>query len=532
VSSGVHAVKTRWIGLLPDAMERFATVVESHRKLTVIAFSILYLTITCLIGATKPLWYDELWAYYPAALPTVGDTWNFFARGYDPHTPFAALAIRVSVAIFGHSELAIRLPDIFSFWLLCVSIYAFVSSRRSPSFAAAAMLFPLVAPFYYYATEAKDYGILIGSAGAALVCWQRASAETGRRLWWVVGLWVFAALTVCMHYFGIFFLLGLFAGEIAKAASRRRIDWLTACAVCLSALPLLIFLPMAHAARANYVGHYWNRPSLGDLQNTYRFLLETALFPLVAALVLWAIVQQLRRRADRTVLPPTPVHEVVAAAAIAALPLCVVPLSYFIGSFVPRYIIYTGVGLTISLALLAYCSSRNDRLLATSLIIVFVGWYVLKSPSVIRQNEATGNAPLFYRPHPFEDTAWMPLIERGELPVVISPAVFYLQFQYYALPDVKSRLVYLVSSEDSIKYTGANSDELNLQFLSRVVPLGVRAYAQFISHHSHFLLCADTTNSTWVIHKLTDQGAHLTLLTRQGSYFLFDVDTAPAGERG
>jgi len=161
---------------------------------------------------------------------------------------------------------------------------------------------------------------------------------------------------------------------------------------------------------------------------------------------------------------------------------------------------------------------------------VFFAWYLFKSPPQILANEARNNVSLSGPPHPFEDTAWMPLIERSELPVAVTPAVFYLQFQHYALPLVKSRLFYLTSSEDAIRYTGANSDELNLQFLSRVIPLQVPPYREFISQHPHFLLCADTTNFTWATQKLLDDGAHLKLLAAQGAYFLFDVD-ANAAER-
>src|SRR5581483_8977031 len=51
----------------------------------------------------------ELWTYYPAKLKTAVDTWNFFMRGNDLHTPLASLAVRAATALFGNNELGIRI---------------------------------------------------------------------------------------------------------------------------------------------------------------------------------------------------------------------------------------------------------------------------------------------------------------------------------------------------------------------------------------------------------------------------------------
>ena len=517
---------------LAGCLDRLSEFFERRSLLTVIVFSICYWAVSCGIAQTKLLWYDELWSYYPATLPSWKDTWNFYASGADAHTPLTSLAIRASIALFGASHVAVRLPDIFFFWLMCICIYLFVSYRRSRSFALAAMIFPVIAAFYYYATEARDYGILIGCAAAALVCWQRASALNGRRSIWFLLLWLCTAATVCVHYFGVLFLIALFAGEVAKAISRKRIDWPVIGALILGAAPLLAFVPMALAMKANYGAHPWIHTSLSDIENTYRSGLDLAMFPLLAAIVLWGIAILFRRQMNEERRPiHLPHHETVAATTLALLPLCIVPLSFVIGSFLPRYILYTMVGVTISLALLAYRSTRADRLMAACFIVVFFGWYVVKSASLIRHNEATNDASLFHAPHPFEDTRWMPLIERSDLPVAVTPAVFYLQFQHYALPTVKSRLIYLTNSEDAIRYSGTDVAEQNFRFLRGIVPVQIEAYDQFVPQHSHFLLCAETTNINWLLEKLLHERVPLKLIAEEGSYFLFDVETGNSGTR-
>jgi hypothetical protein len=45
-------------------------------------------------------------------------------------------------------------------------------------------------------------------------------------------------------------------------------------------------------------------------------------------------------------------------------------------------------------------------------------------------------------------------------------------------------------------------------------------YEEFVSMHRESLVCAETTNLTWVIERLLDDGAKLQLALGDGSYFL------------
>lgn len=510
-----------------DTFERAALLFE-QRGLTLVAlFSLLFWIVTCAIAATKLLDFDELATYYPAALPTATETWRFFANGYDTHTPLASLAVRACVAIFGHNPIAIRLPVIFCYWFMCVCIYGFVSRRCGKVYGAAAMAFPAICSVYFYATEARAYGILLGSAAAALLCWQRASERNPHRAGWIAGLGLAVAVSVSVHYLGVLLLICIFSGEVRKTISSKRIDWPLILVVGLCAMPLLMFVPMANAARHNYAGSYWSRPHLGDIENTYRSMLTLAFAPLLGGLILWGIVALFRRRSVAQARQ-LPAHETVAAITLALLPLYALPVAYLIGAFVPRHILYTVVGITISLAFLAYRSSHGDRLLGTALLIVFVAWFALKAPALVRAHISESNGWLMGRAQPFENTAWMPGIRDSSLPVAVTPAVFFLQLQHYADPAVKARIFYPLSAADALRYDATNTGDLNLKYLNRITPIQVPAYATFVSANPHFLVCAETTNPTWLIRKLLDQGATLRLIMRQETYFLFDVTVKPS----
>ena len=524
VTTTPDLLKGRTAELLPNALEQFGEFLETHGKLSVVAFSILYWAITCLLGATKLLWYDELWTYYPAKLSSIAATWNFFSQGNDLHTPLASLAVRASIAIFGDNELAVRLPVIACYWLMCVCVYTFLRRYGSTLFAAAGMVFPVIASAYYYATEARPYGIVLGFSAAALLCWQRAGDVGRHKPLRVAALWLCVAVAVCAHFLGVFVLAALFCGEAVRAWSRRRIDWPIVLALVLGVAPLLLFIPGALAARRIYAGSFWARPGLMDIPNTYRDLINLAFFPLLAALTIWAIamVYAKKARAERTI--SFPIDQVVAVTLLALLPAYAMPVFFVLGSFVPRYLLYTIVGLTISLAMLAYRASRGNRLLGSALVIAFTGWFLFKAPSAIKLNVVERGGAVFGPAHPFEDTDWMSQIERSDLPVVVTPAVFYLQFQHYAMPQIKQRVFYLLSRQDSLRYTGASTGDLNLEILSRHLSIRAIAYSRFLSEHSHFLVCAELTNPTWVVEKLLRTGATVQLLTRQDTHFLFDVD--------
>ena len=204
-------------------------------------------------------------------------------------------------------------------------------------------------------------------------------------------------------------------------------------------------------------------------------------------------------------------------------PAFVVPVMKLGGTFVPRYILFTLVGITLLLFMSAYRRAAGNPLFALVAILVLGGWFLLKYPNAGRRQLAE-NGTLLGDPRPFENTPWMRAIKaRPDLPVIINPAVLYLPFQHYSLPDVRQRTYYLTSLKDALRLDGADTGEKNLLFFRRRFPIQVPAYSEFVRQHRQFLLLAETTNPTWVMEKLLEDGARLDLILRDQSYFLYDV---------
>jgi Dolichyl-phosphate-mannose-protein mannosyltransferase len=508
---------------LTTRFEGLADWLERHSRIALVVFSLVFLGVTCFLGATKLMQFDEIFTYYPARQATIGEVWSFFAEGLDVHTPILALMAHASLKVFGDNHLALRLPVILGYWLLCVSIYAFVSYRCSKVYGMAAMLLPPVTSVYFYATEIRPYGALLGVSAFALVCWQRVTSES-RRMAWLAALFVALTLCVSLHYFAVFLWIPLGVAGLVRDWRRRKVDWPLWIVLVASLFPLVVFFPMIQTARVNFLSGIWSPPSLGDIENAYRFMLTLAFAPLLGTVIVWLVLSEERPAEQKSELtrPLAPLPERVLIALVALTPAYVVPIMLLGGTFVPRYVLFTLTGLTILLAEAAYRRARGNAFFAVVAVVCLGGWFLLKYPNVGRHQMAESRGLPFRQAQPLENKSWMQAIEKQSgLPVVINPAVFFLHFQHYSLPEVRERTFYLTSLADAMKYDGADTGDRNLQFFHRRFPVQVAAYDEFVSTHREFLVCAETTNPTWVLEKLVDDGAKLQLVLRDGTYFLY-----------
>ena len=72
------------------------------------------------------------------------------------------------------------------FWVMSLALYMFLRRYLSVVTALTGALFPAVTTAFAYSYEARPYALVLGFAGLALVCWQRA-VDSHRRPAWLVG---------------------------------------------------------------------------------------------------------------------------------------------------------------------------------------------------------------------------------------------------------------------------------------------------------------------------------------------------------
>src|SRR5437899_813675 len=178
----MSSVPDRLRSLVQWVLDGVESTVQKRKVLITIGFSLVFLLVCGLLSATKLMWFDEMATYYPAKLPTVSGLIDFFWQGLDVHTPTASLILRANMALFGDNPVANRIPVALGYLVMCLCIFVFVSRRCPAVYAAAAMIFPALSQVFYYATEIRCYGILLGLTGVALVCWQQAAEGRRRRL--------------------------------------------------------------------------------------------------------------------------------------------------------------------------------------------------------------------------------------------------------------------------------------------------------------------------------------------------------------
>src|SRR4051794_23381968 len=69
------------------------------------SWAIVYLACAGLRATTKPLWFDELYSFYLAGLPSFGDFWASLRSGYELNPPLLFLIDRACFALLGPTPL-------------------------------------------------------------------------------------------------------------------------------------------------------------------------------------------------------------------------------------------------------------------------------------------------------------------------------------------------------------------------------------------------------------------------------------------
>jgi hypothetical protein len=232
--------------LIGDYLER---ILVNHPYVFLALASLLYFVITIDRAHRKLFWFDELFTFYITQLPDLGSIWTACRNGADFNPPLLYVLTRWSQALFGATELGTRIPQILGFWLFCLCLYRFVSVRAGAVAGFIALLFPLTAGGYWYAYEARAYGLVLGFFGIALICWQAAD---GKQRHWATVAGLAASLTaaVLCHCFAFLLFIPLGLSELTRVVLRKRIDPWMWCALLLPAVAWVVtVVPLLQASK-------------------------------------------------------------------------------------------------------------------------------------------------------------------------------------------------------------------------------------------------------------------------------------------
>ncbi len=465
-------------------------------------FSLIYFPIACILASRRELWFDEICTYNLSRISDLPTLWAALSNGPDASGPLHFLSVRLAYLFLGETSLATRLPAIIGVWVMALSLYIFVSRRTPPVIAMAAMWFTLSTELYIFMVEGRSYGIYLAFTGLSLVFWQAAAA--GHRRWLtLIGFTLSLAAAVASTYNAVLIFIPLGLAEITRAWTRRRIDFPMWLALVAGLFPLALCIPFIKNAQSFSV--YLKGPvALSDVAKFYDWLLIDTVLPLVGALVLVCVA--LSCASSRSDDGPgsdesfPPLHEIVVAVGLIALPAFLVVLGKILGAiFMNRYCLPAAMGTATLIAFLA-ARLRGRSLVGSVLVGVFLGWFVLNFAGRI----AFSNS---YPPQVRDNPYSVPAGE--ELPVTTNDLNMFVSSNFYMNKKLCSNFYFLTGLKESLS-------EAEIKKLAPLIrqekPFLVKDYAEFVATHDRFLVYGDPGPPVFIgelVDRLKSDGAEV-----------------------
>jgi len=506
--------------------ESFIGKLEKSKSLFIVGLTILYLLGTYVLAKRKLMWNDELYTYYIARLPTMADVWAALMAGGEQTPPFFYVITRASFALFGVNNLALRLPEMLGFWVMSVCLFIFVARRTSNFYGLIAAIFPLLTDAYYYAYEARPYGLVLGFGALSLLCWQSATMNRFRPLT-IVCLAMSLAAALSSHYYGIFISFPLAVGEAVRTLMRRRVDAPVWAAFGLAVTPLVWHLPLIRQAKT-YSNAFWSPPRWVNVPDFYSHLLTPMVLPLAAMLFLVAIYAMIfhdNARAPNQAAPfSPPVHEIAAACGFILIPfVCVILAKLATGAFTDRYALPAVIGLGVLVAFIAAKIFDNRVLMAMALVFCFGGWFLFTGARALIDPSSKWSDPIVAGLR--NSIELLQSEPEQNLPIVVADPHTLVVFSHYAPPGITSRMVYLADPAIALKRLGHNSVERGMVDLIKPwFRMNVTEYKSFIAGHPRFLLYGNFGGLAflnWILPELQANNMRVEFRGRSGDNLFF-----------
>jgi len=481
---------------LVQLTDKTNTYLEKHFWPLVSLFTIIFLACSIARDLRTKLWFDELFTLYLAKLASPLDIINF----NDTSPPLYPIIVHWLLPIVGNDALAVRLPATLGYCVMMVCLWVFCRRRLPAAFAFAASLLTFERALYF-ATDGRAYGLVLGCAAGALLCWQIAAE--GHRRGLVITLLAFcSALMVALHDYAIFFLVPLFLAEVVRWRASGKVDF----GILAAMVPAPFVLGMHYALLAtgqDYETHFWAQPSLGAIAPFYaRFLLPPLILGGLAFCVVALFAGPSAHQSESMQRAALPLHEWTAVAALVVIPPVVIVASmYTTHAFIERYILWTVIGFAVlgaaglsaavggraavGLALIGITIASIARLEIGPLLEM----PVLRTAEGMRQELAT-------------------MASNVSEPIVVANAHAFMELSYYLDPPLRERLVFPLSRDLDLKYRGFDTDALTLGPLGQRGQIPVKAYGEILAENKRFLLVA--TQNDYLPQHLTAAGYRVT----------------------
>jgi hypothetical protein len=462
------------------------------------------------------MWIDELITLHVAQQAGSAEVVKTIIEGSDAAPPLYAMIVRSILPIAKHEALAVRLPATLGYCGMIVCLLAFCRRRLPAAYSFIASLLACEACLYY-SSDGRSYGIVLGCAAGALLCWQ--TAAEGRRRGAAITLFALClALMIAMHYYAIFFLVPLLLAEMARTRASGKLDFSILAAMVPALLVLGLHYPLIAAARQIH-SHHWSPASLLMIEPFYSsYCFQPLLYVCPPALVVLAVLP--KQRSDQ------PEHDggmlmhewVLIGALTLMVPLVVVVSKYATHVFVDRYVLWAVIGFALLAGTVLCTAVRGQAAVGVTLIGVLLAVIArqeirpLRGMAVLRQAEAVR--------HELET------LPNGPEPIIIPNSHVFMELCYYSDPRLVERYIYPVSRDLDLHYLGNDIDPVVLVPLSHHTKLHVQAYDALLAEYPRFLLAA-TPNDYLPWHLVSAGYRVVPVRSTATQPVLFEVEAPP-----
>lgn len=495
--------------------------IERRRGMLLLAWTLVFAGATAALAVRKPLWDDEFFTLFIATTPSLDDLGQAVLTGADQHPPLFYVIERAVLHLLGESELALRAPAAVSYWLMTVCLALFVARRSSLLFGCAAGLLAAGSGGYEYAYEARGYGLVLGFAALALLCWQRATAAERPRLGWLAGLAGAGVLVVNSHYYGVLVVGALMAGEVVRGLEQRRLSAPVWAALAAGPLSLALSLPAIRAAGA-YSGTFWAVPYWSAALLFYPEQLGWMALALAVALgpaTLWPRGEA-HPVTEPPPPPPAPAHERTVLLVLAALPVAGVALAKLVtNAYHDRYVISGVIGISGLAALSLHRLVRGRREAAGLLVVAAAlafgcNWYARMAQEALEQRRMA-------RSERFLET------QPADLPIAVGFYKGFHQLSHYAAPALAARVSYLADPDSALAHLGHDTIDRGLLALRPWFPEDIVSYEEYLATHPRFLVFDHPTEWSWLLFRLLEDDVALEVAGREAGVILLRARVPP-----
>jgi uncharacterized membrane protein len=373
-------------------------------------------TQTPLVYFYQSLWRDEAFSYF-LTTKKIGELLVLTAKDFNP--PLYYLWLKVWIAIFGKSEIALRSLSLIFFWLTVYIGYLFLTQVFKFSWKKSylyLMLFIINPVLNYYAFEARMYSMF-----AFLVSLSFYALITKKNYLYIIS----TVLGLYTHYFMLIVLGGQLLFNYLINRKKRQLFFQNQLICLFAFIPWLMFILKLKDWQT--INHFWIlKTSLPSWLNFIGFIYTgyeknflffskniTYLAIAIFLIIFFAFIKNRLYYRQKNKL------ELLLLIWAIIIPFLVLMYSYIKPIFLTRYLIFTSVGLIL---LLIYSLEQFNLILKILIIIPLVLITLNYQKWQIKHRQKTNFRQLYLQ--------IAPLAKKDDL-IYVTNELDYFTAQYY-----------------------------------------------------------------------------------------------------